>query len=323
VPPSLLRGVFSRGTRLPLRELWTTLRGYVAVTDPIWLRRLLSIDAHEANFWQPRPAPLRQDFGTPWIFKVRGSDRVAGYGLYSYYTVMPVGIAWETFGAANGVASYAEMLNRIVSLRRGPTASDSVGCAVLSNLVVLAEDGYIRGPSDWMRNTVRGQYYDLAQGEGARIWAHLMAATPIQPAASPLLDVPGGVGAPALYQPRRGQGAFRLMVMDAYERRCAITGEKTLPALDAAHIRPFRDVESHEVENGILLRSDVHRLFDQGYVTVTPDYRFRVSSRIRDEFHNGLIYYDLHERPIRLPTAVAQQPDTSALEWHSSQIYRE
>lgn len=174
-----------------------------------------------------------------------------------------------------------------------------------------------------MRNTVRGQYYDLAQGEGARIWTQLTAVAPVQTAVSPLLHVPAGRGAPAVYQPRRGQGAFRLMVMDAYERRCAITGEKTLPALDAAHIRPFRDVESHEVDNGILLRSDVHRLFDQGYVTVTPDYRFRVSSRIRDQFHNGLIYYDLHDRPIRLPSSNTQQPDVAALEWHSSQIYRE
>jgi putative restriction endonuclease len=236
---------------------------------------------------------------------------------------MPVGIAWETFGTANGVASYAEMLKRIDALRRTETEDDVVGCVVLSNLVVMPENEYIAGPSDWMRNTVRGQYYDLAQGEGERMWSQLMAAAPVQAAVSPLLHVPAGHGAPVIYQPRRGQGAFRLMVMDAYERRCAITGEKTLPALDAAHIRPFRGVESHDVDNGILLRSDVHRLFDQGYVTVTPDYRFRVSSRIRDQFHNGLIYYDLHDRPIRLPTASAQQPAVSALEWHSSQIYRE
>jgi putative restriction endonuclease len=39
-------------------------------------------------------------------------------------------------------------------------------------------------------------------------------------------------------QPRLGQGAFRLLVTDAYQRRCAVTGERTLPVLDAAHIRP-------------------------------------------------------------------------------------
>lgn len=108
-----------------------------------------------------------------------------------------------------------------------------------------------------------------------------------------------------------------------YDRRCAITGEKTLPALEAAHIRPYSEVPSHEVTNGILLRSDIHRLFDQGYVTVDSNLRFRVSSRIRDEFHNGVIYYDLNERPVRVLKEGAQQPDRSALEWHSTTIYRD
>jgi len=49
--------------------------------------------------------------------------------------------------------------------------------------------------------------------------------------------------------------------------------------------------ESHEVSNGLLLRSDIHRLFDAGYVTVTPDYEFKVSGRLREDFNNGETYY--------------------------------
>jgi putative restriction endonuclease len=234
---------------------------------------------------------------------------------------MPVGVAWEAFGVANGVSSYEEMVRRIKDLRHSDSTDDSIGCAVLSGLAILAEDEYIAAPADWKPQTQQGRYEELTVGEGARIWAQLTATAPIDSAAS-ALHAPGGRAKPTLYLPRRGQGAFRLMVMDAYERRCAITGERTLPVLEAAHIRPFNEIESHDVDNGILLRSDVHRLFDQGYVTVTPDYRFRVSSRIRDQFHNGLVYYDLHERPIRLPSSTEQQPDPSALEWHSSKIYR-
>ncbi len=300
-----------------------TVRGYVAVTDPVWLQRLRASQSREVNFWQPRPAALRQESGTPWIFKVRGSGTIAGYGFLSYYTVMPVGVAWETFGISNGVESFAEMSRRISELRRNDGMNDSVGCVVLSEVVILPEVDYITAPQTWKPNTVRGEYYDLAQDEGARMWAQLMAYREAQPALSPLLLVPGGKGKPAVYSPRLGQGAFRLMVMDAYDRRCAVTGEKTLPALEAAHIRPFSEVAAHEVTNGILLRSDIHRLFDQGYVTVDPNLRFRVSSRIRDEFHNGLIYYDLNERPVRVPTEGAQQPDRSALEWHSTAIFRE
>jgi len=43
--------------------------------------------------------------------------------------------------------------------------------------------------------------------------------------------------------------------------------------------------------NGLLLRSDLHKLFDRGYVTVSPDLRFVVSRRIREEFENGRDYY--------------------------------
>jgi hypothetical protein len=83
------------------------------------------------------------------------------------------------------------------------------------------------------------------------------------------------------------------MVTDAYSRRCAITGERTLPALEAAHIKPFAQGGSHEPTNGLLLRRDIHALFDAGYVTVTPDMHFRVSRRIKEEYENGRHYYAL------------------------------
>jgi HNH endonuclease len=299
------------------------VRAFVAVTYPRWLSNLATQQANEANFWQPRPVNVPQDPGTPWIFKVRGSNQVAGYGFFSYYTVMPLGVAWETFGRANGVDSYSEMRSTLRRLRGGDDrAGDAVGCVVLSDVQLLGADRYIDAPADWAPNIVRGRYYDLAEGEGARLWDQLRSLTPTPAFVSPLTSVPGGYGNPSIYLPRIGQGAFRLMVMDAYNRRCAITGEKTLPALDAAHIRPFRDTETHEVRNGILMRSDLHRLFDQGYVTVTPDLRFRTSTQIRDQFNNGLIYYDLDGRPVRVPDLPEHRPDMSALEWHSSKIFR-
>ena len=75
-------------------------------------------------------------------------------------------------------------------------------------------------------------------------------------------------GAEYLTRARIGQGAFRVLVTDAYQRRCAISGERTLPVLQASHIRPYSDEGPHHVANGILLRSDLHTLFDRGYITV-------------------------------------------------------
>ncbi|WP_162470581.1 HNH endonuclease [Desulfosporosinus orientis] len=65
------------------------------------------------------------------------------------------------------------------------------------------------------------------------------------------------------------------MVTEAYYRRCAITGEKTLPVLEAAHIKPYSLEGSHETNNGLLLRKDLHTLFDRGYITITEDCHMR------------------------------------------------
>lgn len=95
-------------------------------------------------------------------------------------------------------------------------------------------------------------------------------------------------GQPTLVFPRLGQGSFRVLVTDAYGRRCAITSERTLPVLEAAHIRPYTLQGPHEIKNGLLLRSDLHKLFDGGYITVDPnDLSVVVSRRIREEFEKG------------------------------------
>jgi putative restriction endonuclease len=110
-------------------------------------------------------------------------------------------------------------------------------------------------------------------------------------------------------------------VTDTYDRRCAVTRERTLPALDAAHVRPYAEGGLHEVTNGLLLRRDIHSLFDRGYVTVTPELRFEVSHRIKEEFENGRDYYALHGRSVQPPDDVSRQPDRQALTWHNENRY--
>src|SRR5690606_28135356 len=90
-----------------------------------------------------------------------------------------------------------------------------------------------------------------------------------------ILDDVALYGEPILVQPRLGQSAFRILVTDAYQRRCAITGENTLDVLDAAHIVPYSKSGDHNVTNGLLLRTDFHKLFDKGLVSVTPEYQIK------------------------------------------------
>ena len=129
-------------------------------------------------------------------------------------------------------------------------------------------------------------------------------------------------GGPTVIMPRLGQGSFRVMVTDAYQRRCAITQEKILPALEAAHIKPFKEKGPHAVSNGLLLRSDIHRLFDSGYVTVTNDHRFEVSNRIKEEFDNGEQYRTFHGHGIYLPIKPQFKPSPEFLNWHNENVFR-
>ena len=126
------------------------------------------------------------------------------------------------------------------------------------------------------------------------------------------------VGAPDVVRPRLGQGAFRILVTDIYDRRCAVTGERTLPVLEASHIKPYAEGGAHDPTNGLLLRSDLHTLFDRGYITVTPEYRLEVSRRIRDEFENGRDYYALSGHQLRLPRVESARPDQRLLDWHNT-----
>ena len=121
---------------------------------------------------------------------------------------------------------------------------------------------------------------------------------------------------------RLGQGAFRVLVIDAYQRRCTVTGEKILPVLEAAHIKPYAQSGPHAVNNGLLLRADLHILFDRGYLTVDPDLRVHVSQKIREEYQNGRHYYALEGQVLQTtPVHETQQPDRSFLSWPNENVY--
>ena len=66
------------------------------------------------------------------------------------------------------------------------------------------------------------------------------------------------------------------------------------------------------LSNGILLRSDVHRLFDAGYVTITPEYRVEASRRMKDDFDDGDNYLKLHGSSVWVPEAVEARPNAVA-----------
>lgn len=198
------------------------------------------------------------------------------------------------------------------------TTDYQIGCILLQQPFFLNEREWIPVPTDWRSGIQQGKTYDLSVEPGLSIFKRLNRTTVIHE----VREDHARFGEPVLILPRLGQGSFRVLVTDAYERRCAVTNEKTLPALDAAHIKPYSESGEHTVSNGILLRRDLHALFDQGYVTINAEMKFEVSKKIKEEFENGRDYYRLHGSLINVPTKPSDRPSQDFLDWHNTKIYK-
>jgi putative restriction endonuclease len=196
-----------------------------------------------------------------------------------------------------------------------------IGCRILTQPFFFDERDWLPMPRSWYPNIVSFKTYNTGDAEGLALWEAVNERLN-RPQFPGMAEAPARFGEPYLIRPRLGQGAFRVLVTDIYQRRCAITQERTLPALEAAHIRPYGHGGEHEAQNGLLLRRDIHSLFDAGYVTVTPDLRFEVSRRIREEFDNGRHYYALHGRRIEPPKEITLYPDPAALTWHNEHRFK-
>lgn len=307
------------------------MRGYFANTDFEWYEFLKARSPlDEVNFWLPSGRNmLRIAPGTPFFFKLKKPHyAIGGFGIVARAEILPAWLAWDSFGIANGAADFPTMRKRIEKYREKSqvdmVGDYSIGCVMISSPIFFEREAWISQPVDWKPNNVRGEYYELEAREGARIFNECISRT-TEAAVSEavaLVKEPGArYGVPVLVAPRLGQGTFRIAVTDAYGRACAVTGEHSLPALEAAHIRPYADDGPHEISNGLLLRSDLHRLFDKGYLTVTPELTLEVGRRLKEDYSNGRSYYPFHGSEIRLPDDVALRPAARFLSFHNDQVF--
>lgn len=304
------------------------MKFWVGATDNRWFSFLQQKGLDEVNFWQPSAKPLfrQPPAGMLFLFKLkRPHNHIAGGGFYVTTSVLPVHLAWEVFGEKNGASSLAEF-SKVVGSLKGNDLSRDVGCTVLANPFFFPQEQWLETPTGWAPNIVRGKHYDTKDYDGAYIWRHFSNAMTENQVAENVYDqadVIGGYGEGNIYQPRIGQSSFRLMVTDAYRRRCAMTGENTLVTLEAAHIKPFAQEKKHDVRNGLLLRADFHRLFDTGLVGIDPDYRIRISSKIHELYFNGKAYYRLDGEALTvLPKDEELMPDREKLDWHMQNCFQ-
>jgi putative restriction endonuclease len=298
------------------------LAAYLGITDNDWFDYLRRNDfTDEVNFWVPSAPPRKHvEPGSLWLLKLHSPlDFIAGAGVFMHYSVLPLQMAWDAFGIHNGVPTLDAFRYAIVRHRQpGADAWNiSVGCAILDQVVYLPRNLWVPCHTG---SLVSGKHMDSADDQAVvRQVLRNLELTPSTPQvhALPFYN-PDYTPQYALTKVRQGQGTFRVQVTDAYRRQCAVSRERSLPVLEAAHILEWSDTHSNDVTNGILLRADIHKLFDAGYVTVDPEgYRFVVSKRLKEDYDNGKEYYQLDGSRILLPEDPNAWPSKANLRNHN------
>jgi putative restriction endonuclease len=312
---------------------------FIALTDKAWFDYLASIAidrrVDEVDFWSPKSTrPMKaMSPGTPVFFRLkRPHYAIAGYGFFAHFALLDLDEAWTMFGEKNGDPDLVRFLTRIGDYRglnlldpRQPRAP--IGCTVLRDAIFWERERWIpwRQEHGWHDNIVQGRTEDdparISRLLGEINYDHLVVPGEFTDSFLPL-DVDERELVLARSKKREGQGAFRSRLLDAYGRRCAITGERTEPVLDAAHIQPYLGPSSNHLQNGLLLSKEFHALFDRGLVTVTPQFTVRVSPHLRERWKNGKRYYQFDQQALAaLPDTVHDHPAREALAWHNERIY--
>ena len=278
----------------------------------------------EVNFWKPGSSNFRAlQANDMFLFKLHHPyNYIVGGGFFVRFSLLPPSIAWQAFAYKNGTNSFAELMYRIKKYRgRNDIDGDNalIGCIILSEPFFFEKQDWITVPENWSTNIVQGKTYETNTEIGNRLYHQVLSHLRVDSSTnnqSPRYAI-------SLTSHRLGQGAFRVVVTEAYQRRCAITGEKTLPVLQAAHIKPYTEDGPHDVKNGLLLRSDLHTLFDDGYITLTNDLFIEVSRRLNQDYGNGKDYYKYHGQKLQiLPSSTIELPSREFITWHNERCYK-
>lgn len=296
---------------------------YVGITDYKWFQFLKKKKADEVNFWKPGSQPFKAlQENDLFLFKLHAPQNyIVGGGYFVKYSLLPTYLAWEAFGEKNGTFSLRDLNSAIEKYRAKNNIivqNPQIGCIILTDVFYFDEQDWIPAPENFSRSIVQGKRYYTENADGLRLFQEVQERL----RSTIDLSTSGERYRESMTKHRLGQGAFRVVVTDAYQRRCAITGEKTLPVLEAAHIKPYAAEGPHSVNNGLLLKSDFHTLFDGGYITIDEDYRIDVSRRLHEDYGNGRDYYKYHgQKLLILPEKKIELPSREYLRWHNENVF--
>lgn len=288
----------------------------ISPTDIDWFEGLRNSGfTSDINFWTP----------TPWnISKLKSGDRlyfmlkspirkIGGFGEFKEYVNLSLNDAWVRFGKKNGCRTKQEFASRldkykhksIHSVDARSVLDSQIGCIVLDKVEFWDSDSYINPIAfnvEFSKSVVKIKYFNEPCP-----FTRLNYTLPISNFSVLKEDFHKYTKLKDVVE-REGQGIFRSLISRAYKGACCVTGETTPELIEAAHIQAYRNKDSNHVQNGVLLRVDFHKLFDNGLMTIDDNYCVELSPIVKADY-----YKSFDGKKISLPDSPDDWPSKEAL----------
>ena len=303
-----------------LREMFA-----VAPTDLDWFQQLRTdgVKGDVINFWTPTPWNIsRLQVNDKLYFMLKSPIRkIGGFGKFVEYKNMRASEAWRKYGRDNGVENLSQLISRTDKYKakhakKNLIPDPIIGCILLKDPEFYDNDNLKTDKSegiDFPKQVVKIKYFrkreKKVQNEKER---EIEVKKTFE-----LVDSSKSKRKQLTQKERKGQAAFRRDILKIYNNSCAITEIKQKEVLEAAHIQGYVNEESNNVQNGICLRVDIHKLFDNGLISINNDYRVVVSSMLK-----STEYERIDGKKIKLPNNKMYYPSANALENHNKLVFR-
>lgn len=246
-----------------------------------------------------------------------GRTYILGGGFFFRWTEQTPAAAWQRFGVRNGAATFEELTADIRSCGGNPEGT--IRGPTIDNIFLFPEEDVFTLPEVVRPHFENRSYYFLGRETPLAMYLNkfvkLRRADFISKYGA---EWRGIYSAASTRNSRNYAPSFRARVFAAYNYRCAVTRTTAGMVLNAAHIQPFYDNTFQHADNGILLRTDIYRLFYHGYITAYYDddvIRVRISGGKEAAWGADYAQYDGIE--LAVPEDRALWPRREYLSWHN------
>ena len=304
-----------------LREMFA-----VAPTDLDWFSQLRreGIKGDVINFWTPTPWNInRLEVNSKLYFMLKSPVRkIGGYGKFVEYKNMKASEAWKIYGRDNGVENLSQLVSRTDlyksrhSVKKPLLPDPEIGCILLKDPEFYENEDLQSDKTfgiNFPKQIVKLKYF-RAKEKYTRVEKDREI---VVKKSFELIDSSKSKRKQLTQKERKGQAAFRRDILKLYENSCAVTEISQKEVLEAAHIQGYVNEESNNVQNGICLRVDIHKLFDNGLISIGNDYKVIISSMLK-----STEYEKFNGKKIRLPNNRSHHPSLEALANHNKEVFR-